>query len=90
VATGAAMTRSVLAMALYFFRIQNGSYSGCSDQGSEFSDRDAAWRQMTSVCAGMAAGISRKLQENSEWNMELLDEAKRPIFRIRIVSESFD
>jgi len=78
------------AMPLYFFRIRNGHYSGCSDQASEFADRDAAWKEMTSVCANMAAGISRKLRENSEWHMELLDEAKQPIFRIRIVAESLD
>jgi hypothetical protein len=77
-------------MALYFFRIANGCYSGCSDQGTEYADRDAAWKDMTSVCADMAAGISRKLKENSEWHMELLDEGRQPVFRIRIVAESFD
>ncbi|MCK1339015.1 hypothetical protein ACVW1A_008162 [Bradyrhizobium sp. LB1.3] len=77
-------------MPLYFFRIRNGRYSGCADQASEFADRDLAWKEMTSVCADMAAGIARKLQENSEWHMELLDEAKEPVFRIRITSETFE
>ena len=77
-------------MPLYFFRIRNGRYSGCSDQATEFADRHAAWKEMTSVCADMAAGISRKLAENSEWQMEMLDESKRPVFRIRIVAESLD
>ncbi len=86
---GARHSRIGAFMPLYFFRIRNGCYSGCEEQGSEFSDRDAAWKEMTSVCAGMAAGISRKLQENSEWHMELLDETKQPVFRIRIVAESF-
>lgn len=45
---------------------------------------------MTSVCADMTAGLARKLQENSEWQMELLDEAKEPVFRIRIVAETLD
>jgi hypothetical protein len=80
----------VLAMPLFFFRIRNGRFSGASEQGSEFADRDAAWKEMTSVCADMARGISRKLQENSEWQMELLDESKRPVFRIRIVAETLD
>ena len=82
--------RSVPAMPLYFFRIRNGSYSGCADQATEFANRDSAWKEMTSVCADMTAGIARKLQENSEWQMELLDEAKEPVFRIRIVAESLD
>lgn len=89
-ASGAAVTRSVSVMPLFFFRISNGRYSGCSEQGTECVDRDAAWKEMTSVCAGMAAGISRKLQENSEWRMELLDEGRQPVFRIRIVAETFD
>jgi hypothetical protein len=43
---------------------------------------------MTNVCADMATGILRKLTENSEWQLELLDETKAPVFRIRIVSET--
>jgi hypothetical protein len=83
-------SRTVPAMPLFFFRIKNGRYSGCSDQGTECADRNAAWKELTSVCADMASGISRKLAENSEWQMEMLDEKKQPVFRIRIVAESFD
>ncbi len=75
-------------MSLYFFRIRNGEYSGASEQGTELADRDAAWKELTSICAGMACGISRRLSQNSEWQMELLDEARQPVFRIRIVAES--
>ena len=78
------------AMPLYFFRIRNGRYSGASDQGTELADRDAAWNDLTSVCADIVGGISRKLKEDSEWEMELLDESKQPVFRIRLVAESLD
>jgi hypothetical protein len=77
-------------MPLYFYRIQNGPYSGASDLGTECVDRDAAWKEMTSVCADMISGISRKLKENSEWQLELLDETRQPVFRIRIVAETLD
>jgi len=77
-------------MPLYFFRIRNGQYSGASEYGTECADRDAAWRELTTVCADMASGISRKLAENSEWHLELLDESKQPVFRIRIVAETLD
>ena len=77
-------------MPLYFFRIRNGRYSGASDQGTECADRDAAWKELTNVCADMAGGISRKLKQNSEWHLELLDESRRPVFRIRIVGETLD
>jgi len=77
-------------MPLFFFRIRNGRYSGASDSGIELADRDAAWRELTSVCADIVGGISRKLKQNSQWEMELLDESGRPVFRIRLVAESLD
>ena len=77
-------------MPLYFFRIRNGRYSGASDQGIELADRDAAWRELTSACADIVGGISRKLKQNAEWQMELLDESRRTVFRIRLVAESPD
>ena len=76
-------------MAVYFFRIGHGQYSGASDQGSEFESREAAWAEMTKVCGDLLGSISRKLMQNGEWHMEMLDEAKKPVFRIRLVAESF-
>ena len=68
----------------------NGRFTGASDQGTECADHGAAWKEMTNACADMAGGILRKLTENSEWQLELLDETKEPVFRIRIVAESLD
>jgi hypothetical protein len=75
-------------MPMYFFRISHGRYSGASEHGSEFESRDAAWSEMTKVCANLLGGISRSLKQNAEWHMELLDETKQPVFRIRLVAES--
>src|SRR5690348_9448337 len=75
-------------MPQYYFRIRNGRFTGAADQGTECADHGAAWKEMTNVCADMASGILRKLTENSEWQLELLDETKQPVFRIRIVAES--
>ena len=77
-----------LNMSLYFFRISHGRYSGASDQPYEFESREAAWTEMTAVCANLLGGISRSLKQNGEWNMELLDEAKQTVFRIRLIAES--
>jgi hypothetical protein len=76
-------------MSQYFFRISHGRYSGASDQGSEFESREAAWTEMTRICGDLLGGISRNLKQNADWQMELLDEAKRPVFRIRLLAESF-
>jgi hypothetical protein len=76
-------------MSLYFFRISHGRYSGASDQGSEFESREAAWTEMTRICGDLLGGISRSLKQNADWHMELLDEAKKPVLRIRLVAETF-
>jgi hypothetical protein len=75
-------------MSQYFFRISHGRYSGTSDQGAEFESRADAWAEMTKVCANLLGGVSRCLKPNAEWHMELLDEAKKPVFRIRLLAES--
>jgi len=77
-------------MPLYFFRIRNGLHSGASEQGIELADRDAAWQELTSVCSNLLGEICRKLKQNSQWEMELLDESKRPVFRIRLGAEFAD
>jgi hypothetical protein len=77
-------------MPLYFFRISQGRYFGASDQPSEFADRDEAWSEMKAICANLLGGISRGLKEGAEWRMELLDEAKKPLFRIRLLGEALD
>ncbi|MBR1153471.1 DUF6894 family protein [Bradyrhizobium sp. JYMT SZCCT0428] len=75
-------------MPLYFFRISNGHYAGASDQGSEFESREAAWAEMTKVSGNLLGSISRSMKQNAEWQMEMLDESKKPVFRIRLVAES--
>jgi hypothetical protein len=75
-------------MGLYFFRISHGRYSGASEQGSEFESREAAWIEMTRLCAKLLGGISRGLKQDAEWQMELLDEARKPVFKIRLVAET--
>ena len=75
-------------MPLYFFRISHGRYSGASDQGSEFESHEAAWAEMTKVCADLLGGISRSLKLNAEWQMEMLDEGRKRVFRIRLMAET--
>jgi hypothetical protein len=43
---------------------------------------------MTKVSGNLLGSIARSLKQNAEWQMELLDEAKKPVFRIRLIAES--
>jgi hypothetical protein len=61
-----------------------------ADNSIDLPDQDAAWTEMTKVCGDLVGGISHKMKQNAEWRMELLDESKKPLFRIRLVAETLD
>ena len=75
-------------MPIFFFSIRHAEDARVCTDGAEFDDHHAAWKEMTGVCGDMIADISRKLVENAEWQMELLDESRKPVFRIRLVAET--
>ena len=75
-------------MPLYYFRIQSGTFSGVSDVGSIFPDDDAAWTELTKISADLLRSISRKMKPNTSWEIELLDETKKPVFRIALIAET--
>jgi hypothetical protein len=75
-------------MVRYYFRIAHGQFSGVSDVESDFAHVDAAWDEMTKICADLVGGVCRKLNQNSEWQMELLDESRKPVFRVSLVAET--
>lgn len=77
-------------MPIFFFSVRHGEDARVCNDGAEFPDRNAAWKEMTGVCGDMVGEISRKLVENAEWQMELLDESGKPLFRIRLVAETLD
>ena len=45
---------------------------------------------MRAVCSNLLGGIARGLKPNAEWQMELLNDAKEPVFRIRLMGETMD
>ncbi len=74
-------------MPLFSFHTENGQRSGTSEP-CELACRDDAWKELTQVCGDLVGEGCRNLEQNSEWSMELLDAAKAPVFRIRLVAET--
>jgi hypothetical protein len=82
--------RDEVTVPCYSFRIRRGEYSGTSGPASEFADSNAAWAEMTKVCADLIRGVSHKLKQNDEWQIELLDGNQKPVFRITLIAETLD
>jgi Domain of unknown function (DUF6894) len=77
-------------MPLYFFRIRNGPYGNLTDLGIDAADDDAAWSEITRVFSDLVGDVTKELKQNTEWQIELLDASRRPLFRIGIVAETFE
>ena len=75
-------------MSRYFFQISHGNIAGVSESSFDLADRDIAWTEMTRVCGGMVGSLCQNLKPKSDWQMELLDSSRKPVFRIRLVAEN--
>jgi len=73
-------------MPLFSLRVQCPAQSGDSDPFE--ATIHEAWGELTKSCADLVGTACRGLTQNSEWKMELLNEAEKPIFRIRLVAET--
>jgi hypothetical protein len=48
-----------------------------------------AWTEITRVFSDLVSDVTKRLEQNTEWQIELLDAFRKPLFRIRVVAESF-
>jgi hypothetical protein len=70
-------------MRKYYYNIHYVSPSA-DDVGEEHSDDEAAWREATVIAA---RGKFRPVQK---WALELTDEARKPIYVIRIEARNIE
>jgi hypothetical protein len=75
-------------MPRYYLRIEHGKYFGAADSAFDVKDAAAAWQELIDVCGDLVGGVCSSLKENADWHMEVLDETKKPLHRIRLVAES--
>ncbi|WP_456631945.1 DUF6894 family protein [Bradyrhizobium sp. URHC0002] len=76
--------------ALIRICITNGELSSAAEHGIELSDRDSAWKELTRICGGLVGSLSRNMKQGAEWQIELLDEFRKPLLRMRLVSEALE
>ena len=75
-------------MPLYFLRVKSGIFSGGEDLSIDLADNDAAWDELRRVAGDLLGENCGKLKPDSQWQIELLDGFKKPIFKITIVAEA--
>jgi hypothetical protein len=75
-------------MPRYYLNISRGKYAGASQTALDFEDDDAAWKEMIEVGGDLVADVVRNFAQKAHWQIEVLDEAKKALFRISLLAES--
>jgi len=75
-------------MPIFFFRISSAAIASNPEQETDMPDRRAAWTELTKVCGDLVRDACRSLDQNSAWGIELLDESKKPIYRVSLFGEA--
>jgi len=77
-------------MPMYYFRIRSDQCPTGADYGSDLPSRDEAWRELTRVCGDLTRDACHALKPNSAWRLEMLDEEKKPIYRVSVFGEAVE
>lgn len=72
-------------MPRYFFHVHNVAPHKDQD-GEELPDDATAWREATRYAGALLNDLDGKFRPGEEWNMEVADEAGKPIYFISIRS----
>jgi hypothetical protein len=77
-------------MPRFKFQVQQGKSSEAAFVEDVLSDGCAARRVALGICADLAKDIVAGLVEDSEWLLEVLNEAGKPVFRLRLLAETLE
>jgi hypothetical protein len=73
-------------MPRYFFNIyHNGAQ--LDEEGEEWPDHHAAWREATVTAGQMLQSIDGDLKPRRDWRMEVTDEFQNPLYVLHINAE---
>ena len=74
-------------MPLYSIRICENQSPTAAESNFELADSTDAWAELTGVCGDLIKDVARAMKPDASWHVDLLDESKTPLFRIKLLSE---
>jgi hypothetical protein len=75
-------------MPRYFFNVHDQGHRGHDTEGEELPDAAAAWREATLIAGELFKDIDGRFQPGQEWQLEVTDEQRRPLYIIRVTAET--
>jgi hypothetical protein len=76
-------------MPRYFFVVRHGDQTDHSD-GIEFPDIGAVQLEAIKSTSEILRDLNYPIEVGSEWRMEVADEARKPLFSLRVITELYE
>ena len=74
-------------MPKYFFVVRHGDRASDHNDGLEFADNGAVQLEATKSTGEIFRDSDQPIEAGSEWRMEVADEARKPLFSLRVTAE---
>ena len=75
-------------MPRYFFEIRQGDKITAKNEGLAFSNPEAAWIEATASFGEMIRDLDGALKPGAKWEMDVIDENQKVIFKLAFVTEA--
>jgi hypothetical protein len=77
-------------MPRFLFQVQPSQFPKLPAIEDVLCDNYAARKAALNMCADLAKDIVEGLTGDSEWRLDVLNEAGKPVFRLRLLAESLE
>jgi len=74
-------------MPKYFFVVRHGDRTPDHSDAIEFSDIGAVQLEAIRSTGEILRELNYPMEAGSEWRMEVADEARKPLFSLRVIAE---
>jgi hypothetical protein len=74
-------------MPKYFFVVRRGDKTSDHSDAIEFPDIGAVQLEAIKSTGEILRDLDYPLEAGSEWRMEVADEARKPLFSLRVIAE---
>jgi hypothetical protein len=74
-------------MPKYFFVIRHGDETSDHSDGIEFPDIGAVQLEAIKSTGEILRELNYPMEAGSEWRMDVADEARKPLFSLRVIAE---
>ena len=77
-------------MPKYFFVVRHGDRTSDRSDGLEFADIGAVQLEAIKSTGEILRDSDQPIEAGSEWRMEVADEARKPLFSLRVITELYE